>query len=80
MLIGMWPYLSLDPARSWYAFSNKVPVEQVEIEKQPHDCEFDTAPLGSKHCHYDANNAILQAAESTDGKKHVLVTYVKVED
>lgn len=23
------------------------------VEKRPHDCDFLTAPLGSKHCHYE---------------------------
>lgn len=27
---------------------------EVTIDALPHDCEFWTAPVGSKHCHYDA--------------------------
>jgi hypothetical protein len=26
---------------------------QVFVEPRRHDCEWGTAPLGSKHCHYD---------------------------
>jgi hypothetical protein len=27
--------------------------DQVFISPRLHDCEWDTAPLGPKHCHYD---------------------------
>jgi hypothetical protein len=36
-----------------YAVEYMVDTNQVVIEPKPHDCEWDTAPLGSKHCHYD---------------------------
>jgi hypothetical protein len=29
--------------------------EHVVIEHQPHDCDFMTAPMGQKHCHYQAH-------------------------
>src|SRR5438309_693744 len=54
ILFGLWPYLSLHPVKSWYALTHEVPVDRVEVEKSPHDCEFLTAPVGEKHCHYDA--------------------------
>ena len=41
--------------RGWIAFINTVDIENVNIEPKPHDCEWDTAPLGSKHCHYDSH-------------------------
>jgi hypothetical protein len=31
----------------------KSSVRFYSVVEQPHDCEFLTAPLGSKHCHYE---------------------------
>jgi hypothetical protein len=31
----------------------KVPQEKVFIESKPHGCDFDDAPLGNKHCHFE---------------------------
>jgi hypothetical protein len=36
-----------------YANKYGVKPEQVTIQKQPHDCEYETAPLGKKNCHYE---------------------------
>jgi hypothetical protein len=80
MLAGLWPYLSSDFVKSWYALMNRVPVERVEIEKKPHDCEFDTAPLGSKNCHYKAQVFVSNATDSPDRKKSLLVTYEKIQE
>lgn len=48
------------PSQQWaYRFHNEVtpeslfPLREYSIVEQPHDCEFLTAPLGSKHCHYE---------------------------
>ena len=76
ILIGMWPYLSTSPTKSWYAFREGVPVERVEVTKEPHDCEFATAPLGAKHCHYESKVEVF----NPDGNKWLLVTYDKVEE
>ena len=80
IVAAQWAYLSLDPIKSWYALLNRVPVDRVEIQKKPHDCEFETSPLGSKHCHYDAKPFVLQGADTSDGQRSLLVSYEKVED
>lgn len=80
VLIALWPYLSLDPVRSYYALRHDVPVERVEMVKKPHDCEFTTAPIGEKHCHYDAKALVIPAPDASDSKKAVLVTFQKVDD
>lgn len=41
--------------RGWVAFTNGVLLRNVTVTSKPHDCEWDTAPLGSKHCHYDSH-------------------------
>jgi hypothetical protein len=50
-----------------YALKYKVADSNVAIDKQPHDCEYDTAPLGNKHCHYEAQVQWTQTATSADG-------------
>jgi hypothetical protein len=54
-LVGFW-LISL-PGQIWhakwrYAFSYGVSSEKVLVAKQPHDCAFLAAPLGTKYCHY----------------------------
>jgi hypothetical protein len=80
ILSGLWPYLSLDPVKSWYALNSLVPVARVEVEKRPHDCEFLTAPLGEKHCHYNAKAFVLSGADTPDGRKSLVVGYERVND
>jgi hypothetical protein len=36
-----------------YASEYMLDPEQVTIEHKPHDCDWDSAPLGNKHCHYE---------------------------
>jgi|SRR5581483_2153945 len=64
------------------------------VEKQPHNCDFMTAPLGSKHCHYARVVATVRVNDGRvsydDGKtwktaehdirRTVYVTWNKVED
>ena len=38
--------------QAYYAASYSVPMEQVTIYPRPTDCDFLTAPLGSKGCSY----------------------------
>jgi len=80
ILAALWPYMSLDPVKSWYALTHAVPVERVGIAKKPHDCEFNTAPMGSKNCHYDAKVVVAKGADSSNAEKSMLVTYERVED
>jgi len=37
-----------------YAAEYWIDIEQITIEHKPHNCDWDSAPIGSKHCHYDA--------------------------
>jgi hypothetical protein len=37
----------------WYSIQYGVRIDQVTIDKKPHDCDWNTAPLGSKNCHYE---------------------------
>lgn len=79
-LAALWPYISLDPVKSWYAVTHEVPVDRVEIEKEPHDCEFATSPIGSKHCHYEARFLVTKGDQSAKTERSLIVGYEKIED
>ncbi len=58
----------LAPSTSWgYALKYDVAESKVAIEKQPHDCAWETAPLGAKHCHYDGQVQWTKTATASDG-------------
>jgi hypothetical protein len=49
---------ALFPEDEWaikwrYSLETDLHDPMIVIEKHPHDCEFLTAPIGDKHCHYD---------------------------
>jgi hypothetical protein len=58
------PWLLPGDWRTKYAIEYLVNEDQVNVERKPHDCEWDSAPLGNKHCHYEA----LVAVYNSDGK------------
>ena len=68
--------------RGWVAFTNNVAVENVYVEPKPHDCEWDSAPLGSKHCHYESH--VVQTAgvgnHIDDSKIKIAVEWEKVTE
>jgi hypothetical protein len=37
----------------WYSIKYHVPVDRISIGKKPHDCDFWSAPIGRKNCHYE---------------------------
>jgi hypothetical protein len=50
-----------------YAWKYDVADSRVVIDKQPHNCEWETAPLGAKHCHYEAQVQWTRTGTGTDG-------------
>lgn len=42
--------------------------QNIVMLPKPHDCEFSTAPLGEKHCHYDKVIQKVMWAKSTKGE------------
>ena len=44
--------------RMKYAAQYMLSNDQVTIERKPHNCDWDSAPLGNKHCHYEAAVAV----------------------
>jgi hypothetical protein len=45
------------------------------VERRPHDCEFFTAPIGRKHCHYEAvyETEWIKLADSIDNSSQPVV-------
>ena len=46
-------YFYFMPDKDFLSSKYNVPVERVSAPPKPHGCDFDDAPLGNKHCHYD---------------------------
>jgi hypothetical protein len=38
-----------------------VDTDHVEIEHKPYNCDWDSAPIGSKHCHYEEIVVVVNA-------------------
>jgi len=53
-LIGWYIfYQFFMPDKTKLADQYHIPESQVFVEPKPHGCDFDDAPLGNKHCHYE---------------------------
>jgi hypothetical protein len=46
-------YFFFMPDKDRLSGKYNVPIERVDAPPKPHGCDFDDAPLGNKHCHYD---------------------------
>jgi hypothetical protein len=65
----------------WYATEYYVSPNAVVIEPQPIDCDFWTAPVGNKGCHYDEKAIPAITPEDRNGKPpSVVVIWVKQSD
>lgn len=51
-----------------YALSLGVTRDKITFQNKPHDCEFMTAPIGRKNCHYESVVEKVKWATSTAGK------------
>lgn len=50
--VWLWPESVW--ANGWrYSLEQDLDGANVVADRKPHDCEFLTAPIGDKHCHYD---------------------------
>jgi hypothetical protein len=49
MLLGYW----LTTEKQRLAHQYHVSQDKIVVEPRPHGCDFDDAPLGNKHCHYE---------------------------
>jgi hypothetical protein len=51
-----------------YSMTEDTSYDRVDIRNKPHDCEFMTAPLGEKHCHYERAISKVMWSTSTTGE------------
>jgi len=56
-----------------YSLENGIPYNAVTLNEKPHDCEFLTAPLGAKHCHYEAD--IISSYKSRKSGEAITCSY-----
>ena len=40
-------------ARVWYSFTTDASYDHIAVEEKPIDCDWSTAPLGTKQCRYE---------------------------
>ena len=51
----------------WYSATYRVPFNKVHIAEQPSDCDFWSAPLGKKGCHYESTLSAYNGAGDVVG-------------
>lgn len=69
------------PQSPWaYAIQYNTDADHVYIDRKPHDCEFDKAPIGNKYCHFDKIVTTKNGDESVNYKTLVVVTWNKVSE
>jgi hypothetical protein len=74
LLLASW----LRPEKDQLAERYHVAPENVFIEPKPHGCDFDDAPLGNKHCHFERQESTVK---SNSGEiTAVYVTWHKAND
>lgn len=82
--VADWMFPDSPLAIRWrYSLESTVEHPVYFIDKRPHDCEFLTAPIGDKHCHYDRNVSINQNHNPTSpewGSTYVYVSWQKVDE
>jgi len=59
--------------QSVIAFRYNIPLSQVVIESEPHDCDYDRSPIGNKECSFDRE--ITSTKTGTDTLGNHFVTY-----
>lgn len=79
----LW-WLLPDTWRIKYAAQYTVDTDHVEIEHKPYNCDWDSAPIGSKHCHYEkiviVVNAQNQVVDGTGVKVGATNTTISFDD
>ena len=74
-----WQFTMSDADR--FSSQYNVPASAVVVEPKPHGCEFDDAPLGEKHCHFEKDVNVVRECEQPNCKVHaVYVSWRKVSE
>jgi len=77
LLLVLWWFLPDDwPIK--YAAEYIISTDQVMIERKPHNCDWDSAPLGNKHCHYKSIVTLYDSVGVVIRNDNVNVTPTKI--
>jgi hypothetical protein len=83
ILIGfglVWTYWVMSE-KERLAQQYRVSQDKIVVEPKPHGCDFDDAPLGNKHCHYEKQVEVQRACPGPDCQvTSVYVSWRKVEE
>lgn len=72
--LGYW----LTPEKDRLAHQYDVSEANVFIEPMPHGCDYDDAPLGNKHCHFE--KSVFTEKDSNGKVTAVYVHWEKVQE
>jgi len=65
-----WTFPDSELATKWrYGLDDDLKNAEYVMPRRPHDCEFMTAPLGAKHCHYDKEIATVRVRKAQSGAR-----------
>jgi hypothetical protein len=79
VIIGLIYWLT--PEQEKLADEYHISKQNVIVEPKPHGCDFDDAPLGNKHCHYEKAVDVQRACGGPDCKvTAVYVSWRRVEE
>lgn len=79
LLILCAPYVFSESAWA-YALRYNTPNQYVAIDRKPHDCDWDKAPVGNKECHFEKVVSVQEGAASVAHHTLVYVTWEKIMD
>ena len=69
---SVWLFPTREWAYEWrYWFEPYLEGATFEVEPKPHVCEFLTAPIGAKRCHYEAIVTTVRVGRSQAGERIV---------
>ena len=74
-------YLILASDQTKLSYEYDVPEDHVIAQPKPHGCDFDDAPLGNKHCHYEKHVDVERVCPQPDCRvTSVYVSWTKVDE
>ena len=80
-VIGYVLYLIFASDQTKLSSEYDVPPDHVFAQPKPHGCDFDDAPLGNKHCHYEKHVDVERACPGPDCRvTSVYVSWSKVDE
>jgi hypothetical protein len=77
VVVVKWLTPEVDRLAEQYSVSK----DKIIVEPKPHGCDFDDAPLGNKHCHYEKSVDVTRACPSPGCQvTAVYVSWRKIEE